>query len=102
MNRAEAQSVRRQYELYGLSTSEIARRSGATQATVRAYLRFACSEPPESRFLWHREWRSQARAAMLKTARYWHLKHQAARTPAAKEDVVKQYEERLYERELHV
>ena len=39
---------------------------------------------------------------MLKTARYWRLKHQAARTPAAKEDVVKQYEERLYERELHV
>ena len=69
---------------------------------VRAYLRFAYSEPPESRLLWDKEWRSQARAAMMKTGRYWRQKYRAARTTAAKEDVVKQYEERQKELELHV
>ena len=102
VTRAEAQAVRRQFEDYGLSTLAIAKRAGQSQRTVRGYLRYAFAEPPETRLLWHRAWRSQARAAALKTARYWRQKYQAARTEAAKEDVMKQYQERLYERELHV
>ena len=90
------------FEDYGLSTSAIAGRSGETQKLIRAYLRLAFSEPLESRLLWGREWRSQARAAKLKTARYWRQKLGAARTEAAKEAVALQYEERQREGELHV
>ena len=100
--RAHAQSVRRMFEDYELTTEAIARRSGATQATVRAYLRHAFSEPPETRFLWHREWRSQARAAAVKTERYWRAKHRAAPSPAAKADVLAQYAEHQRELELQV
>ena len=45
MTLAHAQSVRRQYELYGLSTSEIARRSGQPVEVVRWFLRLAYREP---------------------------------------------------------
>ena len=100
--RAHAQSARRMFEDYDLSTSEIARRSGQSQATVRAYLRFAYSEPPESRLLWHRAWRSQARTAAVRAERYWRAKHRAARTPSAKADVLREYRERLRELELQV
>ena len=101
VTRAEAQSVRRMFE-DELSTLAIARRSGQSQKTVRAYLRFAYSEPPESRLLWDNEWRSQARAAMLKNGRYWRGKHRAARTTAAKAAVLAQYAEHRRELELHV
>ena len=43
--RANAQSVRRQYENYGLSTAEIARRSGQPLDVVRQLLRLAYREP---------------------------------------------------------
>ena len=99
--RAEAQSVRRMYG-YGLSTTAIARRSGQTQKVVRAYLRFAFSEPLETRFLWTAEWREQARAAAVKTERYWHAKRTAARTPSAKALVLSQYRDHLEEQELRV
>ena len=100
VTRAHAQSVRRMYE-DGLSTESIARRSGQSQKTVRAYLRHAYSEPYESRLLWDKEWRSQARAAMRKTARYWRAKHRAARTTAAKAAVLQEYAEHQRELELH-
>ena len=69
---------------------------------VRAYLRFAYSEPPESRLLWDKEWRSQARAAMIQTTRYWTQKYRAARTAVSKAAVLQEYEARLQERELQV
>ena len=70
MTWAHAQSVRRMYELYGLSTSEIARRSGQPLELVREYLRIAYAEPGDD-LPWAEQLRSpNAESPSSKTGPY--------------------------------
>ena len=90
------------FEDYWLSTEKIAARSGASQETVRAYLRLAYYEPLESRLLWTTAWRKEARAARLKAYTYWRQKFLDAPTPAAQETVLARFDQHQRELELHV